>query len=162
MHFRSWLEYVLFSVSSCFVGRWLIKQLGHSYEETDCTSDVRNENSVKKEGEWRRAKIRKTIFAQRGREDRHTPSRFVPSVPLLCSLLYVKLLTGYGWSSSDPHIVFNICLCISLYLWSKANFCLFNHIKIIFWHKKRKTTVPSLQNRYHFCFRWPHYTPPHS
>jgi len=44
------------------------------------------------------------------------------SFTLTCSSWYAKLLTGRGTCSSDPHIVFTICLCTYLQLICKVNF----------------------------------------
>jgi hypothetical protein len=62
----------------------------------------------------------------------------------------VKLLTGYGWGSSDPHTVFTACLRIYLYLICKVCSYLVNQTKIIFSRQKRKPSFPSRSNT--LCF----------
>jgi hypothetical protein len=74
-----------------------------------------------------------------------TRSPFVPHLAWLAPCSRWKFLRDTGgvhqihtwyslfvWGSSDPHIVFTICLCIYLYLRCKVCSFLFNQIKIMF------------------------------
>jgi hypothetical protein len=66
---------------------------------------------------------------------------------LACSVRKVELLTGYRWGSSDPHIVFTICLCVYLYFKCKVYSYPVMHIKIIFSQQNRKQpSLPSGNN----------------
>jgi hypothetical protein len=73
------------------------------------------------------------------------------SSALTCSVWHVKLRTGYGWGSLDPHIVFTICWCIYLYLRRKVHSYSVQQIKITFSQQKRKQpSLPSRNNN--LCF----------
>jgi hypothetical protein len=82
------------------------------------------------------------------------------SSALTCLLRNVKLLTGYGGSSSND-TVFTICLLIYLFLSEVQRLNLFS------WSNKNYFLTKENQHSLHYqhaicCFRLSHYPPPHS